>query len=275
MASTQWLRLWHELPNDPKFRTIARASGQEIARVLAVYLHLLVDASTNATERGRTQSLTSEDIASALDVDPTEIDAILEAMQGRLLEGDRILGWEKRQPKREDGSADRARLWRLERAEKKAQQQAQDEDAEREQTQPNADEPKRRVDISTLSLSNAPPDSGPQQSPPAAQDPPPPMPQDDGRLQPMRHGWKPDTRYLKASAKTSGLPVADCLEQLPDFVTHFAAEPHHLTEAQWVAKLVLWTKRDKARNAQGAPANKNNREGKPREWNKPRGKRDP
>lgn len=274
MASTQWLRLWHELPNDPKFRTIARASGQEIARVLAVYLHLLVDASTNATERGRTQSLTSEDIASALDVDPTEIEPILEAMQGRLLDGDRILGWEKRQPKREDGSADRARLWRQEQAAKKAQQQAQDEDPERDRTQPNAGEPKRRVDISTLSLSNDPPDSGPEQSPTAAQDPPPPMPQDDGRLQPMRHSWKPDARYLKASAKTSGLPVADCLAQLPDFVTHFAAEPHHLTEAQWVAKLVLWTKRDKARNAQGA-TNKNNREGKPRDWNKPRGKRDP
>ena len=272
MASTQWLRLWHELPNDPKFRTIARASGQEIARVLAVYLHLLVDASTNATERGRTQSLTSEDIASALDVDPTEIEPILEAMQGRLLEGDRILGWEKRQPKREDGSADRARLWRLEQAEKKAQQQAQAEEAERARTQANAGERKRRVDISTLSLSTDPPDSGPEQSPPAAQDPPPPAPPDDGRMHPMRHDWQPVPAHLKASAKTSGVPIAECLADLPDFVTHFAAEGKHLTDAQWSARLVAWTKRRLTRDAKAAPNNNNGGKGR---WNKPRGKRDP
>lgn len=240
--------------------------------MLAVYLHLLVDASTNATERGRTQSLTSEDIASALDVDPTEIEPILEAMQGRLLDGDRILGWEKRQPKREDGSADRARLWRLEQAAKKAQQQAQDEDPERDRTQPNADEPKRRVDISTLSLSKDPPDSGPEQSPPTAQDPQPPAPADDGRLQRMRHDWKPDIRYLKASAKTGGVSVNDCLAELPMFTTYWAAEDKSQTEAQWAAKLVMWTRRENVRNARAAPTNNNGGKGR---WNKPRGKRDP
>lgn len=89
----------------------------------------------------------------------------------------------------------------------------------------------------------------------------------------MRHGWKPEPRYLKASAKTSGLAVADCLEQLPAFVTYWAAEPHHLTEAQWAAKLVLWTKRENTRNARTTPTNNNNG-GKGR-WNKPRGKREP
>ncbi|EEY1988416.1 phage replisome organizer, partial [Escherichia coli] len=36
-----WLRLWHDMPNDPKWRTIARVSGQPIATVMAVYIHLL------------------------------------------------------------------------------------------------------------------------------------------------------------------------------------------------------------------------------------------
>lgn len=50
---TAWLRLWHDMPNDPKFRTIARISGQRIGDVIAVFLHVLVDASANANERGR------------------------------------------------------------------------------------------------------------------------------------------------------------------------------------------------------------------------------
>ncbi|WP_145974351.1 hypothetical protein [Stenotrophomonas pictorum] len=98
--SNHWLRLWHEMPHDPKWRTIARHSGQPISLVQAVYLHLLVDASRNVT-RGHA-SVTNEDLASALDCDESQIDAVLGAMQGRVLEGMAISGWEKRQPKRED-----------------------------------------------------------------------------------------------------------------------------------------------------------------------------
>ncbi|EFD5199288.1 phage replisome organizer [Shigella sonnei] len=48
-----WLRLWHDMPNDPKWRTIARVSGQPIATVMAVYIHLLVSASRNVTHMSR------------------------------------------------------------------------------------------------------------------------------------------------------------------------------------------------------------------------------
>lgn len=109
--ANSWLRLWHDMPNDPKWRSIARASKQSIPSVMAVYLHLLVNAS-NATERGRTQSVCNEDIASALDLEIDQIDAIIEAMQGRVLDGDLISGWSKRQVDREDGGAERARAWR-------------------------------------------------------------------------------------------------------------------------------------------------------------------
>lgn len=95
-----WLRLWHDMPNDPKWRTIARISGQSIATVQAVYLQLLVDASRNVT-RGHV-TVTKEDIASALDVTEVEVDAVLQAMQGRVLDEDRLTGWDSRQPARED-----------------------------------------------------------------------------------------------------------------------------------------------------------------------------
>jgi hypothetical protein len=109
--ANQWLRLWHDMPTDPKWRTIAKASGQRIGDVMAVYCHLLVCAS-NATERGRTQSFNCEDVASALDIETEQVAAIFDAMQGRVLEGDQVSGWEKRQAAREDGSAERAKAWR-------------------------------------------------------------------------------------------------------------------------------------------------------------------
>ena len=65
--SNQWLRLWHDMPTDPKWRTISKVSGQRIGDVMAVYLHMLVTASS-ADVRGRTHSFNCEDVASALDI---------------------------------------------------------------------------------------------------------------------------------------------------------------------------------------------------------------
>ena len=135
--ANQWLRLWHDMPNDPKWRTIARVSKQSIPSVMCVYLHVLVDASSNATERGRTQSINCEDIATALDLETDQVEAILVAMQGRVLEGDQVAGWDKRQPLREDGAAERAKVWREEQKKKKnapAQPQTNANATEREQT---------------------------------------------------------------------------------------------------------------------------------------------
>jgi len=116
--ANQWLRLWHDMPNDPKWRTIARASKQSIPSVIAVYVHILVIAS-NATERGRTQGVCSEDIASALDLEGEQVEQILSAMQGRVLDGDMVAGWAKRQVEREDGAAERAKAWREAQKQKK------------------------------------------------------------------------------------------------------------------------------------------------------------
>jgi len=128
--ANQWLRLWHDMPNDPKWRTIARVSKQRIGDVIAVYLHVLIDASANDDERGRTQSLCVEDVATALDMETEQVESILSAMQGRVMDGDRVAGWSKRQPAREDGSAERAKAWRERRKER----------AELERTHANAEE---------------------------------------------------------------------------------------------------------------------------------------
>lgn len=96
--ANQWLRLWHDMPNDPKWRTIARISGQPIALVQAVYVHLLVSGSQNVT-RGHAD-VTNEDLASHFDVTECDIDAVINAMQGRVLDGTYLTGWERRQPKR-------------------------------------------------------------------------------------------------------------------------------------------------------------------------------
>jgi hypothetical protein len=134
--ANSWLRLWHDLPNDPKWRTIARASGQRIPDVLAVYLHLLVDASKN-NPRGEA-SISSEDIACALGIGETVVQSIFAAMQGRIVTVDeatkrlKLSDWEARQPLREDGAAGRAKAWR---------------DGQKEaQTQPNATERNRTLD---------------------------------------------------------------------------------------------------------------------------------
>jgi hypothetical protein len=109
-----WFRLWTDMVNDPKWRTIARKSGQKIGDVIAVALHMMTCAS-NATERGHIEGWNDEDVATALDIDTEQVEAIREAMQGRVLDGEYLTGWEKRQPLREredDTAADRKRRQR-------------------------------------------------------------------------------------------------------------------------------------------------------------------
>lgn len=108
--ANSWLRLWHELPNDPKWRTIAHVSGQPIPSVISVYLHLLVSASQN--EPRGTIDVIPEDIASSLDIETDSVTRIMDAMQNRVLDVDRITGWKKRQPDREDSSKERTKNWR-------------------------------------------------------------------------------------------------------------------------------------------------------------------
>lgn len=146
---TSWVRLWHDMPTDPKFRTIARAAKQPLPTVVAVFTFMLADASANENERGRTTA-TDEDIASAFDIEESDVAAIKLAMQGRVLDGNMLAGWAKRQPKKEDDSATRAKAWR----EKK---QAENAD-ERSRTLPNDQErPDADTEADKNQIKKAPP----------------------------------------------------------------------------------------------------------------------
>lgn len=140
---TDWVRLWHDLPTDPKWRTIARKSGQRVGDVIAVFNFLMVNASANAEARGTIAGFDPEDVATALDLDDTDVQAILSAMQGKVLDGERLTGWEKRQPKREDGTAaERKAAWK----ERKAQELNA---SERTGTHRNAPETDAETDTDT------------------------------------------------------------------------------------------------------------------------------
>lgn len=101
--ANQLVRLWIDMPNDPKWRTISRISKQPISLVISLFVHLMCDAA-NAEKRGVTRC-DAEDLASALDVEKEQIEATLNAMNGRVLDGHKLIGWDKRQPLREDNSA--------------------------------------------------------------------------------------------------------------------------------------------------------------------------
>lgn len=128
-----WVRLWEDMPTDPKWRVIARRSGRPISEVIAVFVFMLTNAGS-AQDRGSLQNWNDEDVAAALDLDPENVEAIREAMQGRTLDGDHLTGWERRQPKREDGAAERAKAWR-------EAQRTHPNASERTETKPNATEP--------------------------------------------------------------------------------------------------------------------------------------
>ena len=145
---TSWVRLWHDMPTDPKFRTIARAAKQPLPVVVSIFTFMLTDASANESERGRTTA-TDEDIASAFDLDEDAVSAVRQAMQGRVLDGERLAGWSKRQPKKEDDSAERAKAWR---AKKQAEVEAERlrttaNDSERPDAEVEADKKEQKAPL--------------------------------------------------------------------------------------------------------------------------------
>ena len=88
-----WVRLWSGMTTDPKWQTIARKSGQPRSLVIALFTHLMLEAN-DSKERGSIEGACIEDIASALDCDEEAVEAIFEAMQGRVIEDGRLSGWE-------------------------------------------------------------------------------------------------------------------------------------------------------------------------------------
>ena len=246
MASIEWFRLWHDMPNDPKWRTVARVSGQPIATVLAVALHLMVDASRNVT-RGHV-SVTAEDVASALDVTDEAVEAILSAMQGRVLDGDRLSGWDKRQPKREDlgdpGTGAKSAAERK-RAQREREKQAHEADWKGVDGACHAVSRDVTLDTDKDTDKEIPTNqraSAPDPVPPKPQAPPPEEPQKSSSdPMPMRVCWQPSGQF-HAMAKLAGLPPQDgqqFADGLAEFIAFWLTKPEEeRTQSQWDHALV-------------------------------------
>ncbi|WP_246765015.1 hypothetical protein [Ensifer sp. PDNC004] len=130
--SNDWFRSWHGAPTDPKWLGIARRAGVAPGIAVAV-AWALMDRASQAADRGSVKGYDAEGLAYFYGCEPEQVEAIVAAMadKGMICDG-RFSSWEKRQPKREDGAAERAREWR-----------------ERKRTQTNAGEQDRTLDKDT------------------------------------------------------------------------------------------------------------------------------
>ena len=110
--SHDWFRSWHGAPVDAKWRTIAKRAGVRTAYVVSV-AWLLMDRASQSEDRGSIAGYDAETIADYLDMETLDVETVIRAMSEKgFLNGDRIAAWEKRQPIREDNSAERTRAWR-------------------------------------------------------------------------------------------------------------------------------------------------------------------
>lgn len=100
------------MPNDPKWRLIARRAGATIAEVGWLFIHMM-DNAAGAKFDGKLRGWNDEVVAIALDMDEEKVRAIRTAMQGVVLDGEELTGWKGRQEIHSSGTgAERTRRWR-------------------------------------------------------------------------------------------------------------------------------------------------------------------
>jgi len=248
--ANSWLRLWHDMPNDPKWRTIAKKSGQAIGNVIAVYLHVLVNVSINdvtqgnagvtqrnAGKRGVTNNLDPEDVASSLDLEVEQVLSILSAMQGKVLDGDLVTGWTRRQPKREDDSAARVKAFReKQRAEKlQAEKEKKGSVTQRNAgvTQRNAPDKDKDTDTDlkhTQRARESPVDNS--------------IPEKPGEKFRMHDSWQPDPGFRQRSETwgrvLTGPDPGYTAAELTEFCAYWTAEGVTCAPVQWEQKFSLY-----------------------------------
>ena len=163
-GNMHWFRWHHGTFSDPKFRLIAKISGQPVAVVIAVWAAILESASASEM-RGEASTFDTESVAIALDIDVTPCDAIVAAMQNKMLDGMKVIAWDKRQPKREreDSSAERTREYRKNKALSDAENHVTPCDATKRHVTPR--EEKRREDKNREDKVSIPPISPIQAAP--------------------------------------------------------------------------------------------------------------
>lgn len=255
-----WLRLWHDMPNDPKWRTIARVSGRSIPEVMAVYCHLLVMASSNP-DRGHIDGIKCHDmsrenvtnvtnvtcheinfiegLSTALDVEIQAVELILNAMQGRVLTGSKMSGWDGRQPKREDAGAN----------ESGPKSAAQRKREQRERQKSEAGKPACHDASHSVTQSHDRLDTDTEETThttPASASPPARIEDYASRSRfAMSDAWEPEPQSFTAVLARNGMANQTFhADQLLEFRSYWISRPgDHKTQAQWEHALAQQLKR--------------------------------
>lgn len=99
----KWYAAHHGMPFDPKFQKVARRSGQPAIVVVGIWVVILDNVSQSA-ERGTLDGFDAESVDIAMGMKDGTTQAIMDAMQGLLLDGDRVPAFMGRQPKDPTGA---------------------------------------------------------------------------------------------------------------------------------------------------------------------------
>lgn len=107
--SIEWFRSYHGAPTDPKWRMIGKRAGVRPGDVAAIFWALMDFASQN-DPRGSIDGFDSEELAIAFDFEQVDIDKVIQVLKDKGLiivtsHNVTLAAWDKRQPKREDGTA--------------------------------------------------------------------------------------------------------------------------------------------------------------------------
>lgn len=145
---TGWFRVWEDMADDPKWGAIAKTARVPAGLVLALAVKLLTRASTNE-DRGSIDGYSVPALAYGLGCKAEKVEAMLAEMEalGVIADG-RFAAWERRQPKREDDSAERVRAHR-----------ARQKQAATAVTQRNAPEAEAETEAEKTAAAAAPPES--------------------------------------------------------------------------------------------------------------------
>lgn len=128
----EWFRSWHGAPTDPKWLMIAKRTQTNAANagMVSAVVWALFDHASQQKERGDVSTFDVETYAAFSGWEASVIADIIKALSDKgFIKNNKIAPWEKRQPKREDGSAERSKEWR-----------------ERKRTQPNESNHQSRED---------------------------------------------------------------------------------------------------------------------------------
>ena len=146
-GSMQWFRWHHGSVTDPKFNLVARRAGATLPEVLAVWAFLLETASASA-ERGHYGEIDCEAVDCLFSMDEGKTEAIVAQMQQRgLIEGGSVSNWDKRQPKREDDTANERKRRQREREHELRMAASVTSEPTRNDTQSHADVTPRHADV--------------------------------------------------------------------------------------------------------------------------------